>query len=70
LIVLDEVQIPVQVNGKVRAQLLVNTKDTQNTEFVIAQAKTLEGVQAWIAGKKIVKEIYIPGKILNFAVTG
>lgn len=70
LIVLDEVQIPVQVNGKVRAQLLVSTKDTQNTEFVIAQAKTLEGVQAWIAGKKIVKEIYIPGKILNFAVTG
>ncbi len=68
LVIFDDTQIPIQVNGKVRAQLILSTKDIQNAEFVIEQAKQLEVVQTWLEGKKLFKEIYIPGKIVNFAV--
>jgi len=66
----ETVQIPVQVNGKVRAQLEVNSADIANATAVLERAKQSAVVKTWLEGKEIVKEIYIPGKIVNFAVKG
>jgi len=55
----DEIQIPVQVNGKLRAVITVPADATQ--DFVIEKALADEKVKASIAGKQIVKKIYVPG---------
>ena len=59
----NTVKIAVQVNGKLRAELLA-AKDASKDE-VLAAAKALDGVKRHIEGKQIVKEIFVPGKIVN-----
>ncbi len=56
----------VQVNGKVRGELEV-AKDTPKDE-VLAGAKEIEKVASFLEGKEIRKEIFVPGKIVNFVV--
>lgn len=59
--------IPVMINGKTRGTFSV-AKDSK-AEAVIALAKQQDFVQRNIAGKTIKKEIFVPGKILNFVVS-
>ena len=59
----DTVEIVVQVCGKVRARLNV-AADIQKDD-VIAAAKAEPKVAAEISGKNILKEIYVPGKLVN-----
>lgn len=56
-----EINIPVAINGKVRGQLIVK-------EDAIKEAKELPKIKPWIEGKEIVKEIYVPGKMVNLVV--
>ena len=67
LCVEDSVTISIQVNGKLRGTLNV-AKDADQAK-VIAQAKTLESVTRHMDGKVLRKEIYVPGKIVNFVVS-
>ena len=62
----DEINLPVQVNGKVRAtiKVLVNATEEQIRDL----AHNTENVKAHIEGKTIVKEIYVTGKIYNIVV--
>ena len=62
----DEVEVVVQINGKLRGKITV-AKDSPAAE-VIALAKADEAVAAAIAGKTIVKEISVPNKIVNIVV--
>jgi leucyl-tRNA synthetase len=62
----DELEIPVQVNGKLRSRIVVSADATEET--VLEGALADEKVQALIAGKQIVKKIYVPGKLLNIVV--
>ena len=62
------VEIAVQVNGKVRARLKV-AADIEAPD-AIAAAKAEPAVAAAIAGKTVVKEIYVKGKLVNLAVKG
>ncbi len=62
----EEIEIPVQVNGKLRGRVLVPA-DTDE-DLVKQRGLADEKVKAAIAGKKIVKTIYVPGKLLNFVV--
>jgi leucyl-tRNA synthetase len=62
----DELQIPVQVNGKLRGRIVVPADSTE--DFVIARALADEKVRAAIAGKQIVKKIFVPGKLVNIVV--
>ncbi|MCW1949605.1 MAG: class I tRNA ligase family protein, partial [Candidatus Shapirobacteria bacterium] len=66
----DEVSLPVAINGKVRGQLTVKSDElvVSNKEKIIAKAKELEQVKKWIGEGKIVKEIYVPGKMVNLVV--
>ncbi len=60
------VEIPVQVNGKVRATLTIAPEATQ--EEALKAAMAAEALQSWLQGKSIAKVIYVPGKILNLVV--
>jgi len=68
LLVADEITIVFQVNGKLRGQAQF-PKDVDK-ETVITAAKADEKVQSFLEGKEIVKEIYIPGKLVNLAAKG
>ncbi len=57
------VEIVVQVNGKLRARMQVEADIAK--EDALAAAKNEPKIAAEIAGKKIVKEIYVPGKLVN-----
>ena len=63
----DEViEMPIQVNGKVRGKLIVNVTDSQD----IIREKALKdaSISKFLEGKNIVKEIFIMGKIYNIVV--
>jgi leucyl-tRNA synthetase len=68
LIKSDVVTIVVQINGKVRGQLTIYNLQCTNEGEVTKLAKEDEKVAKWLEGKKIVKTIFIPGKIINFVV--
>src|SRR6266576_2555950 len=62
----EEIEIPVQVNGKLRGRVLVPADAGES--LVVERALADEKVKAAIARKTIVKKIYVPGKLLNFVV--
>ena len=62
----DEIEIPVQLNGKVKAVVTV-PKEASNDE-VKAVVDANETVQRAIEGKTIVKEIYVKGRIYNIVI--
>ena len=62
----EELEIPVQVNGKLRSRIVVSADATEET--ILERALADEKVQAAIAGKQIVKKIYVPGKLVNVVV--
>ncbi len=59
------VEIAVQVNGKLRARLTLAANITK--EDAIAAAKAEPSVAAALEGKTVVKEIFVPGKLVNLA---
>ena len=61
-----EVQIVCQINGKVRAKLMLS-KDASKEE-IIAAAKENDNVKKYLEGATIVKEIVVPGKLVSFVV--
>jgi leucyl-tRNA synthetase len=62
----EEVEIPVQVNGKLRGRVLVPAD--ADKALVKERALADEKVKAAIAGKSIVKVIFVPGKLMNLVV--
>ncbi len=64
----DTIEYPVQVNGKVREQIQVPAEKAKDKEFVIGLAKQQEKIQKYLDGSTIVKEIFVPGRIINLVV--
>ncbi|MBR3553215.1 MAG: leucine--tRNA ligase [Clostridia bacterium] len=62
----DEIEIAVQVNGKIKARILVPSDAEANA--AIALAKENAAVAAAIAGKQSVKELYVKGRLVNLVV--
>lgn len=62
-LVVDSVIYGITVNGKIRSQIKISTKDN-NEEYVLAKAK--EAVTKWLEGAVILKQIFVPNKIVNF----
>ena len=60
----DTVEIVLQVLGKVRSRMTISA-DTPKEE-VLAAAKADSKIAALLEGKTIKKEIYVPGKLVNF----
>jgi leucyl-tRNA synthetase len=62
----DTVEIPVQVNGKLRARVTVPAD--ADAAALEAAARAEEKVAALLEGKTIRKTIVVPGKLVNFVV--
>ena len=60
------IEIVVQINGKVKSRL--NISADADKDSVISQAKNDEIISSMISGKDIVKEIYVPKKLVNIVV--
>ncbi len=62
----DVVEIPVQVNGKVRGKVMLapDATETQARDAALAD----ENVQKHLGGKAVRKLVYIPGRILNVII--
>jgi leucyl-tRNA synthetase len=59
----DSVEIAVQINGKVRVRLSVSADIT--SDAAISAAKADEKIASELSGKNIIKELYVPGKLVN-----
>src|SRR5690606_1842292 len=62
----DSVEVPLQVNGKVRGRVAL-AKDAREDD-ARAAALADRGVQSSLQGKKIVKLVYVAGRVLNLVV--
>ncbi|HEX9407628.1 MAG TPA: class I tRNA ligase family protein, partial [Thermoanaerobaculia bacterium] len=62
----DVVTIVVQVNGKLRGHVEVPNPPAE--EQVLSAVRGNHRIQQWVAGKQIVKTIYVPGKLVNVVV--
>ena len=68
LLVHDEVEIAVQVNGKVRDRLRVAA--TIEDDELLALALASERVQAYVDGKELRKTVVVPGRLVSLVVLG
>ncbi len=62
----DEIEIAVQINGKVRDRLVVPAEI--GADEAVAMAKELEKIKEAIDGMAIVKELYVKGRLVNIVV--
>lgn len=62
----DEVQIIVQINGKLRGKIKVLANSEKDE--ILATAKAEDNVSKFLQDKEILKEIFIPNKLINFVV--
>jgi len=62
----EELEIPVQINGKLRSRVIVPADASEST--VLERALADDKVKVAIAGKQIMKKIYVPGKLVNIVV--
>jgi leucyl-tRNA synthetase len=66
MIVDNSMTIAIQVNGKLRGSIEVSIDATK--DYILTQSKKLENIQKFTCGMSIVKEIYVPSKLVNFVV--
>ena len=64
--VVDELTLGVSVNGKNRASIEVGASASKDEIITLAK----DAIGKWIDGKEIVKEIYVPKKLVNIVVKG
>ena len=62
----DEIEVPVQINGKVKARINVAADADQDAVFEVALADAK--IAELTNGKNVVKEIYVPGRMVNLVV--
>ena len=62
----DTIEIPVQVNGKMRA--VIEVAADADKETILAAAKAEPKLAQHVEGKRIVKEIYVSGRMVNLVV--
>lgn len=60
----DEIEIPVQIKGKVRATITIKKDEDED----VVKQKAKEAIANQIEGKKIIKEIYVKNKIYNIVI--
>jgi leucyl-tRNA synthetase len=65
-IVDNKIKIAVQVMGKVRG-VFETVRDSKQNE-VVTEIQKMPEIQKWLAGKEIIKTIFVPNKIVNFVI--
>jgi len=64
----ETIEIPVQVNGKLRARIMVPADVAEDIEALKEAALAHERIRANLEGRQIVKAIAVPGKMVSFVV--
>ncbi len=59
-----EVKMAVQINGKVRGEVLVTFEE--NEQDIVDKAKLAPGIDKWLLGKNILKVIFVKNRLVNF----
>lgn len=62
----DTINLPIQINGKMRGTVSVDA--SIDKDGALAAAKADENIARYLADKNIIKEIFVPGKILNLII--
>jgi leucyl-tRNA synthetase len=62
----SKIELPIQINGKLRGTIWVSADAEE--KLILADAKDLAGVKTWLEGKTLVKQIYVPKKLVSFVV--
>jgi leucyl-tRNA synthetase len=62
----EVITIVIQVNGKVRSRIIVSTDEEERKIKELALSD--EKIMTYIAGKTVVREIYVPKKLVNIVV--
>ena len=66
MLVNDSMTIAIQVNGKLRGSIEVSTETAKDD--ILIEARSVENIQKFTDGMNIVKEIYVPNKLVNLVV--
>jgi leucyl-tRNA synthetase len=66
MLVEDSITIAISINWKARWEIKLPVNISK--EEAIQQAKNTEVAQKWIEWKEIIKEIYVPNKLVNIVV--
>ncbi|HLD92086.1 MAG TPA: leucine--tRNA ligase [Patescibacteria group bacterium] len=64
----DNLTLAIQINGKVRGEITIESEKAKDKEFVIKEAQKNEKITKWFEDKEIKKEIFVPGKLVNFVL--
>ncbi|MBQ6052165.1 MAG: leucine--tRNA ligase [Clostridia bacterium] len=64
--VADTVEIPVQINGKLRGTVIIPADADKDT--ALAAAKADEKIKSYLDGHTVVKEIFVPGRTVNIVI--
>lgn len=67
-LVSDTQMYPIQVNGKMRGEIHIPRKKAKDKEYVLAEAKAVENVAKYLEEGEVVKEIFVPERIVNLVV--
>ncbi len=62
----EEIEMPVQVNGKVRARVVVSVDASEED----VRAAALEAAASWVEGREVKKVLVVPGKLVSVVVAG
>ena len=65
-LVKNSINIAIQVNGKLRAAIEVDINKPK--EEILKLSKENSNVKSFLDNKEIIREIYIPGKLVNFVI--
>jgi len=68
VLVESTIELPVQINGKIRGKITEPADAGQET--ILAAAKADPKIAEQLAGKTIIKEIVVPGRLVSFVVKG
>ncbi|GIW77592.1 MAG: leucine--tRNA ligase [Phycisphaerae bacterium] len=63
----SRIELPVQINGKLRDKLLIDTQADEQRIFELVESS--EKIKPWLAGKTIRKKVYVPKKMVNYVVS-
>lgn len=63
---LDEVEIAVQINGRIVERVMIDSQSDQ--AGMLAAVKAHPDFESWLDGKAIIKEIAVPGRLVNLVV--
>lgn len=64
----QSIEYPVQINGKVRATIEVEAERAKDKDYVLGLAKQNERIQKYLDESTMIKEIFVPERIINLVL--